>query len=66
MVREVPILYYILVKFALIHECSREALVEDGWFHSGDIGRVDEDGQWKVMGRSVDGPGVIMSFAILV
>ena len=33
---------------------DRPALDEQGWFHSGDVARVDEDGCWTIVGRSKD------------
>ena len=34
---------------------TREAVDEDSWLYSGDIGRVVEDGQWKGMGIVISG-----------
>ena len=36
---------------------TKEAIDEDGWLYSGDIGTVVEDGQWKGMSVSLDGLG---------
>ena len=32
-------------------EATREAIDRDGWFYSGDLGDVDEDGAFRVVGR---------------
>ena len=42
------------MKFCLVSELQmlyREVVDEEGWVHSGDLGRVDQDGFFFVCGR---------------
>ena len=35
-------------------DASREVLDEDGWFHSGDLARVDAEGYYYIVDRKKD------------
>ena len=44
-------------------EKTREALDEDGWLHSGDIGRKDDQGNLYITGR-IKGMDLILAYSL--
>ena len=45
-------------------EKTKEAIDDEGWLHSGDIGRMDEDGFLWITGR-IKGETVILYFCLI-
>ena len=46
--------YNIMKGYYKMPEATAQAIDKDGWLHTGDLGTVDEDGYYKVVGRIKD------------
>ncbi|KAJ8027769.1 Acyl-CoA synthetase family member 2, mitochondrial [Holothuria leucospilota] len=46
--------YNVMLKYWEDEEKTREALDESGWYYTGDLGVLDEEGRLKITGRSKD------------
>lgn len=46
-------------------EKTKEAIDDEGWLHSGDIGRIDENGFLYITGR-IKGKLIIMNIAFII
>jgi len=44
----------VMIGYYKMEEASKEAVDQDGWLHTGDLGAVDENGYFKVTGRIKD------------